>query len=39
MPQPIDPSEILQLGFGYWASKVLLSAVKLGVFTTLRRDR
>ncbi len=35
MPQPIDPSEILQVGFGYRASKVLLSAVKLGVFTAL----
>lgn len=33
----MDPSNILQLGFGFWSSKVLLSAVKLGVFTTLAK--
>lgn len=27
----VDPSNLLQLGFGFWSSKVLLSAVKLGV--------
>jgi hypothetical protein len=29
------PDAILQIGFGFWGSKVLLSAVELGVFTTL----
>lgn len=30
-----DPSRILEVGFGFWDSKVLLTAVELGVFTTL----
>jgi hypothetical protein len=30
-----DPAPILQLGLGFWASKTLLSAVELGVFTEL----
>lgn len=29
------PDAILQLGLGFWGSKALLSAVELGVFTTL----
>jgi hypothetical protein len=29
------PDTILQIGFGFWGSKVLLSAVELGVFPTL----
>jgi hypothetical protein len=29
------PEHIMQVGFGFWASKTLLSAVELGVFTTL----
>src|SRR5437773_1126063 len=33
----VDPDAILQLGFGFWASKTLLSAVELGVFTELAR--
>uniref|UniRef100_B8HT32 O-methyltransferase family 2 n=1 Tax=Cyanothece sp. (strain PCC 7425 / ATCC 29141) TaxID=395961 RepID=B8HT32_CYAP4 len=33
--EPADPSHILQVGFGFWSSKILLTAVKLGVFTTL----
>ncbi|MDB5295405.1 MAG: tcmO [Phycisphaerales bacterium] len=34
---PQDPSadRILQLGLGFWGSKVLLTAVELGVFTAL----
>jgi ketosteroid isomerase-like protein len=32
-----SPERILQFGFGYWNSKVLLSAVSLGVFTELSR--
>ncbi|MBV8458173.1 MAG: methyltransferase [Acetobacteraceae bacterium] len=31
----ITPGHILQLGMGFWASKTLLSAVELGVFTRL----
>ena len=30
-----DPSPILQTAFGFWASKVLLTAVEMGVFTKL----
>jgi hypothetical protein len=30
-----DPGAILQLGLAFWGSKTLLSAVELGVFTTL----
>jgi hypothetical protein len=36
MSVPLDPSPILQTGFGFWSSKVLLSAVELGVFTILK---
>jgi len=32
---PPSPEAIMQLGGGYWASKTLLSAVELGVFTEL----
>src|SRR5581483_9036313 len=31
----VGPARILELGFGFWASKTLLSAVELGVFTEL----
>ena len=31
----VTPDAIMQLGTGYWASKTLLSAVELGLFTTL----
>lgn len=31
----VTPAGILQLGLGFWASKTLLSAVELGVFTEL----
>ena len=31
----LDPSLIMQVGMGFWPSKVLLSAVELGLFTTL----
>lgn len=31
----VTPDNILQLGLGFWASKTLLSAVELGVFTEL----
>lgn len=31
------PDAIMQLGFGFWGSKALLSAVELGLFTELAR--
>ena len=34
-PATLDPSPIIQIGLGFMASKVLLSAVSLGLFTTL----
>ncbi len=33
----ITPEHILQLGLGFWASKTLLSAVELGVFSELAK--
>jgi hypothetical protein len=37
MAQDITPDAIMQLGFGYWGSKTLLSAVELGLFTELAK--
>jgi precorrin-6B methylase 2 len=38
MPQSVPSHErILQLGFGFWGSKALLSAVELGLFTELAK--
>ena len=34
-PEPVTPDAIMQVGFGFWASKTLLSAVELGVFSEL----
>jgi O-methyltransferase/methyltransferase family protein len=31
------PEHIMQIGFGFWASKALLSAVEMGVFTELAK--
>jgi hypothetical protein len=31
----VTPDQIMQLGFGFWGSKTLLSAVELGVFSQL----
>ena len=31
--QAVTPDAILQLGLGFWASKTLLSAVELGLFS------
>ena len=39
MPPPLDPSPILQTAFAFWNAKVLLTAVELGVFTTLGQRR
>jgi len=35
MSQQVDPSHIMQVGMGFWASKTVLSAVELGLFTKL----
>ena len=37
MPEP-DPSHIMQVGMGFFASKTLLSAVELGLFTELAKQ-
>lgn len=34
---PPSPEHILQVGLGFWASKTLLSAVEMGVFTELAK--
>ncbi len=39
MNLPLDPSPILQAAFGFWNSKVLLTAVELGLFTKLSNRR
>src|SRR5277367_4663480 len=31
------PDQIMQVGLGFWASKVLLSAVEIGLFTELAK--
>jgi hypothetical protein len=36
-PEPPTPDAIMQLGLGFWGSKTLLSAIELGVFTTLAK--
>ena len=35
--ETVTPRTIMQIGMGYWASKTLLSAVELGLFTALAR--
>jgi hypothetical protein len=37
MNSPLSPERIVQLGLGFWASKTLLSAVELGLFTELAK--
>src|SRR5437016_10702318 len=39
MNTTLDPSAILQTAFGFWNSKVLLTAVEMGVFTRLSDRR
>ena len=34
---PLTPDRIMQLGFGFWGSKTVLTAVELGLFTELAR--
>lgn len=38
-PLPLSPDPILQTAFGFWGSKVLLTAVEFGLFTTLGERR
>ena len=33
----VDPSRIMQIGLGFWASKTLLTAVNIGLFTLLAK--
>jgi DNA-binding IclR family transcriptional regulator len=33
----VTPANIFKLGFGFWESKTLLSAVELGLFTELAK--
>ncbi len=33
----VDPSKIMQIGLGFWASKTLLTATHLGLFTLLAK--
>jgi hypothetical protein len=39
MNMSLDPSPILQTAFGFWQSKVLLTAVEMGLFTKLANNR
>ncbi|HTH98832.1 MAG TPA: methyltransferase [Stellaceae bacterium] len=36
-PHGVTPDRIMDIGMGFWASKTLLSAVELGVFTLLAK--
>jgi hypothetical protein len=38
MNVPVAPDHIMRLGLGFWASKTLLSAVELGLFTELAKS-
>jgi O-methyltransferase domain/Dimerisation domain len=37
MNVPVTPDRIMELGLGFWATKTLLSAVELGLFTELAK--
>jgi len=37
MAAPLNPEKILQTGLAFWASKTLLSAIEIGLFTELSR--
>jgi precorrin-6B methylase 2 len=37
MTTQLSPEKIMQTGLGFWPSKTLLSAIELGVFTTLAK--
>ena len=36
---PVTPERVLQLGLGFWASKAVLTAVEIGVFSELAQQR
>jgi hypothetical protein len=38
MSENLTPDKIMQLGLGFWASKTLLSAIELGLFTELAKE-
>ncbi len=38
METQINPSKIMQVGMGFWASKTLLTAVNMGLFTHLAKE-
>lgn len=35
--KPLTPAKVMELGFGFWGSKTLLSAIELGLFTELAK--
>src|SRR4051794_33499779 len=35
----LSPDKILQTGFAFWASKTMLTAVDIGIFTELAREK
>ncbi len=37
MNETVSPEHIMQVGLGFWASKTLLSAVEMGMFTELAK--
>ncbi|MBS0170973.1 MAG: methyltransferase [Nitrospira sp.] len=37
--RPLVPDRLLQIGFGFWGSKTLLTAVELGLFTELAKGQ
>ena len=37
MSEHPTPEHIMQVGLGFWASKTLLSAIEMGLFTELAR--
>ena len=39
MTQQVGPSRIMEVGFGFWNSKTLLTAVNLEIFTKLGADK
>jgi len=39
MNQQVDPSHIMQIGMGFWASKTLLTAINMGLFTHLAQGK
>ena len=39
MNEAVHPARILDAGFGFWISKVLLTAIEFEVFTVLNGNR